>query len=145
MIEKSERLELRLSAKQKQQIKNLANKCGLSSGKVIANINVTLAWQLGNVEPHIDALTVGFDTYPSAVIDVLTGRFKPIEKLPVTLLRGDEVLKVNKDGVCISPNDVPGYDKDKYIPDNLKDENGKAYAYRDTAGNYYELDFSLSY
>lgn len=64
MIEKSERLELRLSAKQKQQIKNLANKCGLSSGKVIANINVTLAWQLGNVEPHIDALTVGFDYIP---------------------------------------------------------------------------------
>ena len=145
MIEKSERLELRLSAKQKQQIKNLSNKCGLSSGKVIANINVTLAWQIGNVEPHIDALTVGFDTNPSAVIDVLTGRFKPVGKLPVTLPRGDEVLKVNKDGVCISPNDVPGYDKDKYIPDNLKDENGKAYAYRDTAGNYYELDFSLGY
>lgn len=82
---------------------------------------------------------------PSAVIDVLTGRFKPVGKLPVTLPRGDEVLKVNKDGVCISPNDVPRYDKDKYIPDNLKDENGKAYAYRDTAGNYYELDFSLSY
>lgn len=76
---------------------------------------------------------------------MLTGRFKPVGKLPVTLPRGDEVLKVNKDGVCISPNDVPGYDKDKYIPDNLKDENGKAYAYRDTAGDYYELDFSLGY
>ena len=35
MIEKSERLELRLSAKQKQQIKNLANKCGLSISEYV--------------------------------------------------------------------------------------------------------------
>ena len=31
------------------------------------------------------------------------------------------------------------------MPDALKDENGKAYAYRDAAGNYYELGFGLSY
>ena len=47
--------------------------------------------------------------------------------------------------VCISPNDVPGYDKDQYMPDAMKDENGKAYAYRDAAGNYYELNFVLHY
>ena len=35
MIEKSERLELRLSAKQKQQIKNLENKCGLSVSEYV--------------------------------------------------------------------------------------------------------------
>ena len=35
MIEKSERLELRLLAKQKQQIKNLANKCGLSVSEYV--------------------------------------------------------------------------------------------------------------
>ena len=40
---------------------------------------------------------------------------------------------------------MPGYDKDLYMPDSLKDENGKAYAYRDAAGNYYELNFGLSY
>mgnify|MGYP003297322133 CR=1 FL=1 len=57
--------------------------------------------------------------------------------------RETEVIAVNADGVCISPNDVPGYDKDKYMPDELKDENGKAYAYRDAHGNYYELDFGL--
>lgn len=55
----------------------------------------------------------------------------------------DAVLAVNADGVCISPNDVPGYDKDRYMPDFLKDENGKAYAYRDAAGNYYEYGFGL--
>ena len=49
------------------------------------------------------------------------------------------------EGVCISPNDVPGYDKDKYMPEKMKDENGKAYAYRDRTGNYYEMDFGLSY
>ena len=28
---------------------------------------------------------------------------------------------------------------------NAKDENGKAYAYCDAAGNYYEMNFGLSY
>ena len=73
----------------------------------------------------------------------MRGQFSPVGKLPFTLPRGDEVLAVNADGVCVSPNDVPGYDKDKYMPDELKDENGKAYAYRDAHGNYYELDFGL--
>ena len=59
--------------------------------------------------------------------------------------RGDEVLAVNADGVCVSPNDVPGYAKDKYMPDSMKDENGKAYAYRDSVGNYYEFGFGLGY
>ena len=31
------------------------------------------------------------------------------------------------------------------MPDALKDENGKAYAYRDAAGSYYELGFGLRY
>ena len=114
-------------------------------GKVVANVNVTLPWMLGNVEPFCDALTLGFDTYPSATLDVMFGRFSPTGKLPVTLPKDDSVLAVNADGVCISPNDVPGYDKDLYMPDCMKDENGKAYAYRDTAGNYYELNFGLSY
>ncbi len=108
-------------------------------------MNVTLAWLLGNVEPHVDALTLGYDTYPAATIDVYLGRFSPVGKLPITMPRGDEVLKVNADGVCISPNDVPGYDKDQYMPEELKDENGKAYAYRDANGNYYEMNFGLNY
>ena len=112
---------------------------------MIANINIPLAWEVGNVERNVDALTVGFDTYPSATLDVMFGRFSPVGRLPITLPRGDEVLAVNAEGVCVSPNDVPGYDKDLYIPDSLKDENGKAYAYRDQAGNYYELGFGLKY
>ena len=97
------------------------------------------------MEPYVDALTAGYDTYPSAVLDVIFGSFCPVGKLPVTLPRNDKVLAVNAEGKCVSPNDVPGYDKDQYIPDELKDENGKAYAYRDQAGNYYEFGFGLSY
>lgn len=125
--------------------KQIAETLHSHGGKVIANVNITLAWEVGNVEPHCDAFLAGFDTYVSATLDVIFGRFAPTGKLPVTLPRGDEVLAVNADGVCISPNDVPGYDKDQYLPDELKDENGKAYAYRDQAGNYYELDFGLNY
>ena len=114
-------------------------------GRVIANINFPLAWMVGNVEPYADALTAGFDTYPSATLDVLFGRFEPVGRLPITLPRNDAVLAVNADGVCASPNDVPGYAKDQYMDPALKDENGKAYAYRDAAGNYYELRFGLRY
>lgn len=127
------------------RIPGIAAAVHANGGKVIANINFPLAWMVGNVEKYADALTAGFDTYPSATLDVIFGRFAPIGKLPITLPRGDEVLAVNAEGVCASPNDVPGYDKDLYMPDSLKDENGKAYAYRDAAGNYYELNFGLSY
>ena len=127
------------------RIAEIAAAVHANGGKVIANINVVLAWLPGNVEPYVDALTLGYDTYPSAILDVYFGRFSPVGKLPITMPRGDEVLAVNADGVCISPNDVPGYDKDLYMPDSLKDENGKAYAYRDVAGNYYEMDFGLTY
>lgn len=127
------------------RIRKIAEAVHKNGGKVIANINFTLAWEVGNVERYADALLAGFDTYPNATLDVIFGRFSPVGKLPLTLPKGDEVLAVNADGVCISPNDVPGYDKDQYMPDAMKDENGKAYAYRDAAGNYYELNFGLSY
>lgn len=128
-----------------RRIKEIAEVVHANGGKVISNINFTLAWQVGNVEKYTNALLAGFDTYPTATLDVVFGRFTPVGKLPITLPKGDEVLAVNADGVCISPNDVPGYDKDLYMPEEMKDENGKAYAYRDEAGNYYELDFGLTY
>ncbi len=127
------------------RIAEIAAAIHAKGGKVIANVNFPLAWLVGNVERHVDALTAGFETYPAATLDVLFGRYAPTGKLPITLPRGDEVLAVNADGVCVSPNDVPGYDKDQYMPDALKDENGKAYAYRDANGNYYELNFGLHY
>lgn len=127
------------------KIAEIAEAVHKNGGKVISNINFTLAWEVGNVERYSDALLAGFDTYPSATLDVIFGDFAPVGKMPLTLPKDDSVLKVNADGVCISPNDVPGYDKDQYMPDEMKDENGKAYAYRDAAGNYYELGFGLRY
>ena len=126
-----------------KRLTEIAASVHANGGKVITNVNITLAWQLGNVEPLCDVLLAGFDTYRSATLDVIFGCFAPTGKLPLTLPRGDAVLAVNANGVCISPNDVPGYDKDRYMPDSLKDENGKAYAYRDAAGNYYEYGFGL--
>ena len=55
------------------------------------------------------------------------------------------MIAVDENGDCISPNDVPGYAKDSYMPDEMKDENGKAYAYRDSEGHYYESEFGLSF
>ncbi len=127
------------------KVKEIAEAVRANGGKVIANVNITLAWEVGPVEPFCDAFTCGFDTYVSAVLDVMRGRSEAVGKLPLTLPRGDEVLKVDENGVCISPNDVPGYDKDQYMPESLKDENGKAYAYRDANGNYYELGFGLKF
>ena len=116
-----------------------------NGGKVISNINFPLAWLVGNVERHTDALLAGFETDFGATLDVIFGRYAPTGKLPITLPRNDDVLAINADGICVSPNDVPGYDKDLYMPEKLKDENGKAYAYRDVNGNYYELNFGLRY
>ncbi len=114
-------------------------------GKVISNINFTLAWEVGNVEQYSDALLAGFDTYVQATLEVIFGHHTPVGRMPITLPRNDDVIKVAEDGSCISPNDVPGYDKDQYMPESMKDENGKAYAYKDSEGNYYELNFGLTY
>lgn len=127
------------------RIPEIAAAVHANGGKVVANINFPLAWMVGNVEACVDGLTAGFDTYPSATLDVMFGKFAPVGKLPITLPKGDSVLAVNAEGICISRNDVPGYDKDLYMPESMKDENGKAYAYRDADGNYYELNFGLSY
>ena len=48
--------------------------------------------------------------------------------------------------ICVSPNDVPGYDKDQYIdPAVLANVNGGSYAYYDADGNYYFSGFGLSF
>lgn len=141
----TEKTHLETTCKNIGKAKEIALAVHENGGNVISNLNITLAWQVGNLEPYSDAFLAGFDTYPSATMDVIRGRFAPTGKMPITLPKDDSVLEVNKDGVCISPNDVPGYAKDAYMPDDRKDENGKAYAYRDSAGNYYELNFGLSY
>lgn len=127
------------------KLPEIARSVHANGGKVIAAVNISLPWIVDTVEPYADALLAGFDTYESALFDVMFGRFAPVGKLPLTLPKNDEVIAVNAEGICISPNDVPGYAKDQYLPDSLKDENGKGYAYKDAAGNYYEYGFGLKY
>lgn len=126
------------------RIREIAGVVHQNGGKVISCVNFTLAWMVGNVEPYSDALLAGFDTCTDALLDVILGICRPSGRLPITLPKNDAVLAVDKDGVCVSHNDVPGFVKDRYMPDSMKDENGKAYAYRDEMGNYYEMDFGLS-
>ncbi len=121
------------------RIPTIAEAVHANGGKVISNINFKLAWLVGNIETNSDALLGGFDTYTSATLDVIRGRYNPTGKMPITLPASEEVIAVDQNGECISPNDVPGYDKDQYLPE------GMTYAYTDAAGNAYKLGYGLSY
>ena len=126
------------------RIRKIAEAVHKNGGKVIANINFTLAWEVGNVERYADVLLAGFDTYPSATLDVIFGRFHRSETAAHTSERRRSAGSERRRRLHQSER-CAGYDKDQYMPDAMKDENGKAYAYRDAAGNYYELDFGLRY
>lgn len=107
-----------------------------------------------NLEPYCDALLGGFGTSTQALIDVITGEYSPTGKLPVTMVSCYEVIAVNEvtleDGntydICVSPNDVPGYDKEQYMdPEVLAQSPSGSYAYQDADGNFYWFGFGLSY
>ena len=95
--------------------------------------------RLTNVEPMADALTVGFDTFTKAALDVISGAAPAQGRLPITLPGSDAAIAVDENGICASPNDVPGYDKHKYM------KNGLTYAYRDALGNEYRYGFGLTF
>lgn len=110
-----------------------------SRGKVvISSINFIMPWIVSNIEEISDVLIASFDTLPKAQLDVVFGLYNPTGVLPITLPASEKVIEVI-DGICISPNDVPGYDKSKYMP------NGMEYAYKDLDGNEYKLNYGLSY
>lgn len=108
-------------------------------GKVVISVNVTLPWILGSVEPLADALIAGYDTFYNAQFEVIAGNSNPVGVLPLTLPASEQVIAVYQNGDCISRNDVPGYDKDKYMPKGL------SYAYKDNDGNVYKLGHGLRY
>lgn len=121
---------------------------------VIAAIKVTQPWILTNLEPHVDGLIAQFGVPEKAQISVITGEYNPTGKLPITMVSCYDVIATNwqylEDGriyeICVSPNDVPGYDKDQYIdPAILENVPGGSYAYCDSEGNYYRAWFGLSY
>ncbi len=124
-----------------------------NGGIVIASINISNPWILNNLEPYCDALIGSFSTSAEGRMDVLTGAYNPTGKLPVTMVSCNEVIAVNDtdiDGttypVCVSPNDVPGYEKDQYIAEEvLAQSPSGSYAYQDADGNVYAAHFGLNY
>ena len=136
------------------EIAEIADAVHANGGTVVGTINISSPWILTNLEPYCDALLGTFSTSDQAIADVVTGEYNPTGKLPVTMVSCDEVIAVNEetlsDGstyeVCVSPNDVPGYDKEQYMDaDALAQSPSGSYAYQDADGNFYWSGFGLSY
>jgi beta-glucosidase len=106
--------------------------------QLVIGLNVILPWLLGNVEPLADGLVAGFDTRTEALFEVIVGDVAPSGRLPLTFPYDSEAIAVDENGICASPNDVPGYDKETYMA-------GRPYVYVDTDGNNYRLGCGLSY
>lgn len=105
--------------------------------ELIVDVHLDLSFILENIEPLADGLTVSFATYLEAILSVHLGEYAPTAKLPITLPANQASIAVNEQGICASPNDVPGYDKEKHmdIP----------YAYQDGADNRYVYGYGLTY
>lgn len=142
------------------QIPGIAETVHAHGGKVIATCVVCNPWILDKLEPYCDGLTFQYTVSPVAMgnalgaqMDVLSGEYNPTGKMSLTMVSSSEVIAITEkeiDGVtreiCVSPNDVPGYDKDQYIdPEILKHVKGGSYAYCDADGNYYRSGFGLRY
>lgn len=138
----------------------LAEKVHACGGKVIATCVICNPWILDKLEPYVDGMLFQYTISPVAMnnalaaqIDVLSGDYNPTGKMSLTMVSCPEVIAITEkeiDGlkreICISPNDVPGYDKDQYIaPEILKNVKGGSYAYYDADGNYYRSGFGLHY
>ena len=139
-------------------IKKIADAVHANGGKVISTINISSPWILTNLEPYCDAMLGIHDSSDAAVAKVLAGVYNPTGKLPLTMVADAcviELIETDLDGeiweICVSPNDVPGYEKEKYM---LQTDIGKAaldkspsghYAYQDADGNLYWSGFGLSY
>ena len=106
------------------RVRELARAARARGQKVVVAANVSLPWILGNIEP---------------LADVLTGAVAPSGRLPITLPASEAVIAVDAHGVCVSPNDVPGYAKEQHMPPGL------TYAYSDADGNEYRLGHGLTY
>ena len=143
-----------------EKIRELADAIHARGGKVVGTCVVNNPWLLDKLEPYCDALTIQYTVSTVALnnalnaqVDVISGDFAPPGKLSLTMVSDPAVIAITEqeiDGVvreiCVSPNDVPGYDKDPYIdPAILAGVRGGSYAYCDADGNYYRSGFGLNY
>lgn len=110
-----------------------------NGGKLVISVNTVMPWLFDSIEPLADGLVAHFETFIKAQIDVFTGLVSPTGVLPITLPAGADVIAVDEKGECVSRNDVPGYDKDLYMPKGMR------YAYKDELGNEYKMGFGLTY
>ena len=151
------------------KIKEYADIVHNNGGIVLGTVAVGSPWILTNLEPYCDALIANFAPRSTAAqdsmamgnpiaptdlqMDLFTGKLNPTGKLPITMVSCSEVIDTVPtviDGVeydiCVSPNDVPGYDKDQYISaDVLAKSPSGSYAYKDADGNIYKAWFGLSF
>lgn len=135
------------------RLQKIADAVHANGGTVVGSINISSPWILTNLEPYCDALIGVFDTSNVAIAEVLAGEYNPTGKLPVTMVADASVIAVNEvteDGLtyekCVSPNDVPGYEKEQYMDAAvLSASPSGSYAYKDTSGNLYWSGFGLSY
>lgn len=131
----------------------IADAVHANGGKVIGEINASNAWILTEMEPYCDALLGTFKNTDESIAQVVSGKYNPTGKLPLTMVADASVIalvETDLNGevwdVCVSPNDVPGYDKDQYIDaDVLAQSPSGSYAYKDADGNVYQSGFGLSY
>jgi beta-glucosidase len=94
----------------------------------ITAVNMTNPWILDEIEPNTAAFINVFGTRDDAILDVITGKFNPVGKLPFALPAS--VAAVEQE-----VGDVPSYAKEEYAN----------YSYVNKAGDKYEYGFGLSY
>ena len=107
-------------------------------GELIIGLNVMLPWLPGNLEPLADGLVAGFETRTEAMFEVISGGYAPTGVLPLSLPIDEAAIAVDEEGRCASPNDVPGYDKERFM-------DGRRYVYVDADQNRYVSGFGLEY
>jgi beta-glucosidase len=109
-----------------------------SVGTLVVGLNAVMAWLPGTLETLADAFVVGFDTRRETVVDAILGEFSPTGRLPLTFPISQEAIAVDEDGICASPNDVPGYAKEQHM-------DGRPYVYVDSEGGRWASGFGLEY
>lgn len=121
------------------RVAELREEMDQTGGKLVVSINSVMPWLLDDLEPLTDGLVANYETLTEAQFDVFTGKVSPVGVLPLTFPASADVIAVDENFECVSRNDVPGYDKDLYMPEGMK------YAYVDEMGNEYKYGFGLTY